>query len=76
MGERMDDAMIITALDPSYPAWSKFSAGRRDLIMLWFLTRSSTPGGSWMMGYKWWIEGERFDGDVATRLGNLMRESS
>ena len=74
MGERMDDTMIISALDPSYPAWREFSAGRPDLIALWFLTRSSTPGGSWMMGYKWWLEGERFDRDVATRLGSTMRE--
>ena len=34
MGDRMDDTMIITALDPSYTAWREFSAGRRDLITL------------------------------------------
>ena len=74
MGDQMDDKIAVAALNPSYPAWREFTASRRDLITLWFMSRSSTPGGSWVMGYKWWIEGERFDEDVANRLGILMRE--
>lgn len=41
---------------------------------LWFMARSTARCGDWVIGYKWWVEGVRFDSGIAARLGNLMRE--
>ena len=70
----MGDRLTITALDPKYPALREFSAGRRDLMTVWFMARSATPCDGWIMPHKWWIEGESFGSEVTAGLGETMRE--
>ena len=76
MDPYMDGVAVLTALEPQYPAWSRFEASRRDLMILYFLSASSAPEGVWVLEYiRWWEPGARFPADTAARLGTQMRES-
>ena len=76
MDPYMDGVAVLTALEPHYPAWSRFEASRRDLMILWFMSASSAPEGIWVLEYiRWWEPGAQFPADTAARLGTQMRES-
>ena len=76
MDPYMDEVAALAALDPQYPAWSRFEASRRDLMVLWFMAASSAPGGIWVLEYiRWWEQGATVQADAAVRLGEQMRES-
>lgn len=72
----MDEKIILAASEPVYGAWREFTALRRDLMIIWFLSASSAPGGIWVLEFiRWWEPGARFPAGMASRLGEQMKES-
>ena len=74
--ETMNESATLVAESPTNESCRQFTAARQDLMTLFFLSMASAPGGTWIMGYPWLVEGEQFPADAAGRLGSSqMRES-
>ena len=70
----MTGTATLTALNPSYPALSAFSASRIDLMTLWFLAFYAAPSGSKAARPSWREDGGTISAGAARTLGEQCRE--